>query len=275
MDIRAARLGDRVFLGVSALLFVASVTVTIAWGTSMSAMCAVPMPGGWTMSMAWMPMPGQTWSDAAASFLGMWMVMMAAMMLPSLIPVLWRFRQRVATAADARVNRLTVTAGAGYFVVWTLLGVAAFPFGVTLAALAMQQPSVARAVPAAVGVVVTIAGAVQLTRWKARHLACCRQRPGDDVPGDDVPAHDASARADAATAWRYGLRHARHCAQCCAGPMAILLAIGVMDLHAMAVVTAAITAERLAPAGAAVARAIGVAAIVAGLLLIARATVLA
>jgi hypothetical protein len=38
----------------------------------MSAMGEMPTPGGWTMSMAWMRMPGQTWPGAAASFLGMW-----------------------------------------------------------------------------------------------------------------------------------------------------------------------------------------------------------
>ena len=59
----------------------------------MSAMGEMPMPGGWTMSMAWMRMPGQTWPGAAASFLGMWVVMMVAMMLPSLVPMLWRYRQ--------------------------------------------------------------------------------------------------------------------------------------------------------------------------------------
>ena len=53
--------------------------------------------------------------------------------------------------------------------------------------------------------------------------------------------------------------------------MAVLLVIGVMDLRAMAVVTAAITGERLAPAGERVARAIGALVVAAGLLLIARA----
>jgi predicted metal-binding membrane protein len=53
--------------------------------------------------------------------------------------------------------------------------------------------------------------------------------------------------------------------------MAILLAAGVMDLPLMAVVTAAITAERLAPFGERIARAIGVALVAAGLCLIARA----
>ncbi|WP_437341762.1 hypothetical protein [Cupriavidus basilensis] len=74
---------ERAFLGVSALLFFACTAGTIAWSASMSAMGAMPMPGGWTMSMAWMRMCGQTWPGVAASFLGMWVVMMTAMMLPS------------------------------------------------------------------------------------------------------------------------------------------------------------------------------------------------
>ena len=65
----------------------------------MSAMGEMPMPGGWTMSMAWMRMPGQTWPGAAASFFGMWIVMMVAMMLPSLVPMLWRYRQAVPASA--------------------------------------------------------------------------------------------------------------------------------------------------------------------------------
>src|SRR5438093_13144788 len=87
------RASELTFLGVSALLFVASAAVTIAWCGSMSAMGGMPMPGGWTMSMAWMRMSGQTWPRAAASFLGMWVVMMVAMMLPSLVPMLWRYRE--------------------------------------------------------------------------------------------------------------------------------------------------------------------------------------
>ena len=93
---------QHVFLGVSALLFAASAAVTIAWCASMSAMGGMPMPGGWTMSMAWMRMPGQTWPGAAASFLGMWVVMMVAMMLPSLVPMLWRYRQAVGRTGETR-----------------------------------------------------------------------------------------------------------------------------------------------------------------------------
>src|SRR4029450_10854739 len=106
------------FFGVSALLFAASAVVTIFWSASMSAIGAMPMPGGWTMSMAWMRMPGQTWPDAAASFLGMWIVMMVAMMLPSLVPMLGRCRQAIGRRGEARLGRLTALVGAGYFLVW-------------------------------------------------------------------------------------------------------------------------------------------------------------
>src|SRR4029434_5949041 len=86
--IGSERASQQAFFGVSALLFAASAAVTIVWCGSMSSMGGMPMSGGWTMSMAWMRMPGQTWSGAAASFLGMWIVMMVAMMLPSLVPML-------------------------------------------------------------------------------------------------------------------------------------------------------------------------------------------
>jgi len=228
----------------------------------MSTMGEMPMPGGWTMSMAWMRMPGQTWPGAAASFLGMWVVMMVAMMLPSLVPMLWRYRQAVARTGETRVGRLTALVGAGYFFVWTLLGIAAFPLGVALAAAEMQQPALARVVPIAVGVVVLIAGALQLSAWKTRHLVCCRDAPGR---GRTLPPY-------AGAAWRYGLRLGLDCSRSCAGPVAILLAIGVMDLRAMTFVAALITVERLAPAGPRVARGIGTVIVGAGLLLIARAT---
>jgi predicted metal-binding membrane protein len=136
------------------------------------------MPGGWSMSMAWMRMPGQTWLRAAALFLGMWVVMMVAMMLPSLVPMLWHYRQSIGRAGVRHLGRLTALVGAGYFLVWTLLGMAAFALGVALAAVEMQLAALARAVPFAAGVVIVIAGALQFTAWKAHHLSCCREPPG-------------------------------------------------------------------------------------------------
>jgi predicted metal-binding membrane protein len=76
---------------------------------------------------------------------------------------------------------------------------------------------------------------------------------------------------DAGTAWRHGLRLGVHCSCCCAGLTAILLVTGVMEVRAMAVVGAAITIERCAPAGERAARVIGAAAVAAGLCLIGRA----
>jgi predicted metal-binding membrane protein len=251
------RVSQRVFFGVLALLFAASAAITVVWCASMSAMGEMPMPGGWTMSMAWMRMPGQTWLGAAASFLGMWIVMMVAMMLPSLAQMLWRDRPAL--------GWMTALVGVGYFFVWTAFGMVAFPLGVALAEIEMHVPALARAVPIAVSVVILIAGALQFTAWKAHHLSCCREAPG--------LGHTLSA--DAGTAWRHGLRLGLHCNYCCAGLTAILLAIGVMDLRAMAVVTAAITVERLAPAGERVAQAVGAVVIGTGLFLIARAVDLA
>jgi predicted metal-binding membrane protein len=256
------RRSERALYGVSALLFAAAAAVTIVWCASMSVIDAMPMPGGWTMSMAWMRMPGQTWPLAALSFLGMWVVMMVAMMLPSLVPMLRRYRQAVARTGERRLGRLSVLVGVGYFFIWTAFGIAAYPLGVGLAAIEMQQPALARAVPIAVGVVVLIAGVFQLTAWKARHLTCCREAPG---PGRTLPA-------DAGTALRHGLRLGLHCSYCCLGLIALLLVIGVMDLGAMAVVSAAITAERLAASGERVARIIGASVVGAGLFLIARAS---
>ncbi len=186
-------------------------------------------------------MPGHTWLGAAASFLGMWTVMMVAMMLPSLVPMLRRYHQ-------AGLGWLTALVGVGYFVVWTLFGMAAYPLVVALP----------RTVPIAVGVVVLLAGFLQFTAWKARHLACCRE------------AGRGQVSADAGTAWRHGLRLGLHCAKCNVGLMAILLGLGIMDVRAMVIVAAAITVERLAPAGERVARATGVVVVGAGFFLIAR-----
>jgi predicted metal-binding membrane protein len=139
--------------------------------------------------------------------------------------------QAVGRTGETRLGRLTAVVGLGYFFVWT-----------------------------AFGAVVLIAGILQFSAWKARHLACCREAPGR---GCTLPG-------DAGTAWRHGLRLDLHCSHCCAGLVAVLMVVGVMDLRAMAAVAAAITAERLAPAGERVARAIGVVVVGAGSFLILR-----
>lgn len=250
------------FAAIVALLFMGSAAATIAWCHSMPAHCAVPMPGGWTLSMTWMRMPGQSWPGAAAAFVAMWAAMMVAMMLPVLAPMLRRYRDTVADAGAARRAGLTVLAGLGYFAVWIAIGIAVFPLGAGLSALAMAQPGVARAVPIATAAVVIAAGALQVSAWKARRLTCC----------EETSMHARPLPPNAGTAWRHGIALGLQCSRCCANLMAILLAVGVMDAAAMVVVTAAIAAERLAPAGQRIARAVGAVTLVAGVVLVARAT---
>ena len=221
----------------------------------------MPMPGGWTMSMAWMRMPGQTRLDAAASFLAMWVVMMVAMMLPSLVPMLARYRRGVRARDETSLDRLSALAGAGYFAVWTIFGAAVYPVGLALGAAEMRWKGLARSVPIATGLVLLLAGGLQLTAWKVRQLGHCREAPG----GACALAPDAN------TAWRHGLGLGVHCARCCSGLMAVLLVTGVMDLGAMGSVATAITVERLAPSPAPAARAVGALVMAVGALVVVRA----
>ncbi|HUQ80447.1 MAG TPA: DUF2182 domain-containing protein [Gemmatimonadaceae bacterium] len=244
----------RVFLGIMTIVVAASAAVTIVTGESMSAMGEMPMPGGWTMSHMWMLMPRQSWLGAGAAFVGMWVVMMVAMMLPSLAPTLLRYRETVGAAGTALV-------GLGYFSVWAVLGMVVFPLGSALASVAMRHAAVARAVPIVIGTTVVLAGVLQYTTWKARQLARCREAAG----------HGPALPGELAGPWRHGWCLGIHCAQSCAGLTTIMLALGVMDLRVMTAVAGAITAERLAPNGARAARVVGVVAVVLGLVVISRA----
>src|SRR5437899_13037302 len=107
----------------------------------------MPMLVGWTMSMPWMRMPGQTWLGVAASFLGVWVVLMVAMMLPSLMPRVWRYRQALFRTGETHLGRLTTLVGVGYFFVWTVFGMAVLPLGGAVAAAPVQQRARLAAVP--------------------------------------------------------------------------------------------------------------------------------
>ena len=95
---------QRAFYGVSALLFAASAAATIVRCFSRPAMRAMAICGDGAMSMVWMRMPGESWAHAATSFLLMWIVMMAAMMLPSLTPMLERYRRAVARSGETSLG---------------------------------------------------------------------------------------------------------------------------------------------------------------------------
>jgi predicted metal-binding membrane protein len=155
--------------------------------------------------MTGMTMSQQTWYGAAAGYLGMWMAMMVPMILPSLVPMLSRYRRSVRGADGIHLHGLTALVGLGYFVIWAVLGTAAYAAGAGVMTVEMRGGMVAQWLPVAAGVVLLVAGGVQFTSWKARQLALCREGSGCGCP--PVP--------NALGAWRHGLRLGVQCSLCC------------------------------------------------------------
>jgi len=230
------------FVALSALAFAGSVAATIYFCRSMGG--GMEMPGGWTMTMMWMRMNGQTWFGSAAGFLLMWLAMMAAMMLPSALPTFLKTKR-----APASLSVMAV----GYFAVWLAAGAGIYALGVAFAAAAMRWDSFSRAVPVLSGVSLIIAGAVQFTRWKLTSLLRCRSPFGCET---SCPEREAD--------FRLGCKQGATCCLCCAAPMTILIVLGMLNPFVIIFVAAAIAAEKLLPRPAVVARLVGLAAIVAG-----------
>jgi predicted metal-binding membrane protein len=67
-----------------------------------------------------------------------------------------------------------VIAGAGYVLVWALVGAVVYPFGVFVAKAGMSSAELSRSMPIAAGIVLLLAGGLQLTAWKARQLCRCQ-----------------------------------------------------------------------------------------------------
>src|SRR5215468_8384895 len=147
------------FIVACVVAFVASVSATIYFCRSMC--CEIDMPGGWTMSMMWMRMPGQTWAASATSFQLMWLAMMVAMMLPSALPMFLNTKR-------APVS-LSAMAG-GYFAVWLAAGVGIYALGLAVAAAATRWENFSHAVPVLSSAALIAAGAFQFTRWKMTGL---------------------------------------------------------------------------------------------------------
>lgn len=259
LQIVLSGLAERRFLAVSGLLFAGAVAGTIGNSTSMSGTGDMCMPGGWTMSMPSIPKPGESLLSGAVVFLVMWLLMTMAMMGPSFLPVLWRYRQDLRTTGDGLIDRPTALVALGYFFVWSLVGIGVFAVRSVISLAEMQHAPIAQAVPLAGGGVVLAAGLLQLTGWKTHRLACC---------GELHWRSRTSARA--LSPWRVGIRIGVRCCFCCANLMAVLLVIGMMDLLAMALMTVAVSLERLAPRGAQFARAVGIIVIAGGLMMIGR-----
>lgn len=231
------------FLAAAALAFVASVAATIYFCRSMC--CEMEMPGGWTMSMMWMRMRGQTWPQSALSFILMWLAMMVAMMLPSALPTFLKTRRPWTSLCSM---------ASGYFATWLAAGIGIYALGIVFAAAATHWESFSRIVPLFSAAILIAAGALQFTRWKMTHLLNCRSSSGC-----------ATACHQHETDFRLGCKQGAACCLCCAAPMTIQLVLGSMNPFVMIVVTLIIAAEKLLPRPLIVARLVGIFAIIAGI----------
>jgi len=231
------------------LLFITGIVITVYYCVSMC--CDMKMPGGWTMSMMWMRMSGDSWLTAWLSFTFMWMAMMTAMMMPSAAPVFLK------TGRSARSFCWTVL---GYFTVWTMPVILLYPAGILLADATMQSQRLSRLVPLLSGLVLVAAGAYQFTRLKMKYLVQCRSMSGCT----GAPLQKSTL------AFRRGCRHGFDCEICCAGLMVAQLMLGVMDPIAMIVIALFVTAEKRLPRPALVVRLVGIAIITGGIAMIAR-----
>ncbi|MBZ5549772.1 MAG: DUF2182 domain-containing protein [Acidobacteriia bacterium] len=236
------------------LLFACAAGATFYFDHSMSG--GMLMPGNWTMSMMWMPMGSEF--TAAAIFTLMWLAMMVAMMLPSTMPMLLLYRRAAALRGEDHLAWAMFAAGSGYFFVWTLFGVVAYSIGVVITRGAMHWDSFSRVLPLAGGLALCTAGIYQLTPWKSACLKHCRD------PLTLITGHLHSGRFGAL---RLGIRHGAFCAACCWGLMLIQLVLGVMNLTVMVAVAVVIAIEKLFPRGEWLARAVGLSAIAAGVVI--------
>lgn len=254
----------------TSLIAAAGIATAAAWGYTISAAngmsSSMPMPGGWSMSMAWMSMGHQSALAHASMFLVMWAVMMIAMMLPSVMPAVLLHRRLVQSRVERgdRANASNLLLLAGYFSIWVAFGAVAYAVGMSLAAAAMRSVRVSMLVPVVTGAALAAAGVYQLTRWKQLCLRHCRS------PLDFFARHDIRGASDS---WRFGLHHGAYCAACCWGLMVIQLSLGVMSVPLMALVALVILLEKQWRHGETLARVVGVASLAGGIFLVLRATI--
>jgi predicted metal-binding membrane protein len=190
-------------------------------------------------------------------YLGIWVTMMAAMMLPSVAPMAIVFT-RVARGRAER-GRAYVSPWifvSGYLVAWTLYGLLAYGLFRAIKAADWGFLAWDAQGPIVAGAAIAVAGLYQLTPLKAVCLRHCRG-----------PLHFIlhGWRDGRAGALRMGVEHGLYCVGCCWGLMIVLFALGVMSLVWMAVVAGLIFAEKVLPHGDRLTRPIAVLLVAVGI----------
>ena len=191
-------------------------------------------------------------------FLGIWVTMMAAMMLPSVSPMVLAFarvtKERARRGQAAYVPTWVFLAG--YLLAWTGYGVLAYGIFRVVDAIDGGVLSWDRAGPYVAGGAIVVAGLYQLTPLKDICLRHCRGPLHFLLHG----WHNGTVGAV-----RMGFVHGLYCVGCCWGLMIVLFSLGVMSLVWMGVIAAVIFAEKLLPWGLRLSRVLGVAFVVLGL----------
>jgi predicted metal-binding membrane protein len=180
-------------------------------------------------------------------FLGIWVTMMTAMMLPSAAPAVLMF-------SELRRDAPAWAFAGGYLLAWAGAGVVAYGGFRGLNALAPSFTAWEESGPWVAGGALVAAGLYQLTPLKTACLRRCRAPIG-------LLLRSGPGRAGAVGT---GSRHGAYCIGCCAGLMLALFALGVMSLVWMAVVAGVILVEKVLPGGELVARTTAVVLAAAG-----------
>jgi predicted metal-binding membrane protein len=169
-------------------------------------------------------------------FLGVWLVMMAAMMFPSVAPTVALY----STMTKRRNPLAPLVFVSGYLLTWTAAGLLAYAVSSAGRRLSGEALTWDRAGRWVAGGVLVVAAVYELTPLKSVCLRHCRSPLGfllgswrDGLPG----------------ALRMGAKHGAWCVGCCWALMASLFALGVMSVAWMALVAALIALEKTLPWG--------------------------
>jgi predicted metal-binding membrane protein len=190
-------------------------------------------------------------------FLAVWVAMMIATMFPAVAPMVLMFARIGANKRTAGQTApstwLFVT---GYLLVWTALGVVAYVLAVAAEDLAGRFDVVSDNAARLGGALIVAAGAYQFSGLKDRCLTECRS------PLAFVMQHWRAGRGGALL---MGVHHGWHCAGCCWALMAMMFPLGMMNIAALAGVTAFVYAEKVLPGATALRRVAGVALLALGI----------
>lgn len=186
----------------------------------------------------------------------MWSVMMAAMMLPTALPMILAYARMQAADRTAGAGWAPVAAfSAGYVVVWFGFSLGAAMLQAELTSLALMSPMMMKAAAPVSGAILVGAGLYQFTWVKMACLRLCRS---------PLSFLMTRWRPGTAGALRMGLGHGTYCVGCCWAMMAVLFAVGVMNTAWIVGLTAVVLLEKTAGRSRIVTVSIGVGLICLG-----------